>query len=188
MLHGSILRCLVLFFLISGLTSHAFSQSETMSTATGRIHFTSDAPMEVIEATSSATRGVLHVARRTFAFTLPVNSFNGFNNALQKDLFNENYLESEKYPEATYSGRIIEQVDLTIPGTYDIRAKGNLVIHGIPRERIIRCKLIVKPDEIKVVSTFTVRLGDHHIQVPRIVHQKIAEEIHVDLQFTLKPL
>ncbi len=182
-----VIRFSLLLTSFLALSPSILGQSEIRSTTTGRIQFESDAPMELIQAASNAARGFLDPANLTFAFIVQVNSFQGFNNALQQDHFNENYLESETFKEATYSGRIIETVDLTIPGTYDIRAKGDLVIHGISRERIIRCQLKVKPQEILVTSEFSIRLIDHQIQVPRIVHQKIAEEIKVDLQFKLKP-
>lgn len=143
--------------------------------------------MEMIEAATRATLGFLNTTDNTFAFSVPVNSFKGFNNPLQQDHFNENYLESEAFPEATFTGKIIESADLTRPGEYDLRAKGKMVIHGIARERIIRCQLQVRPTEIQVTARFSVLLRDHQIQIPRIVHQKIAEEIQIDLDFHLTP-
>lgn len=183
-----VIRFLLLLLGLLVFSPGTSGQPGARKTTTGKIHFESHAPMELIQATTNSARGYLDTSNGTFAFVVQVNSFRGFNNALQQDHFNENYLESETFPEATYTGRIIEQVDLTIPGTYDIRAKGDMVIHGIPRERIIRCQLQVKPNVILVTSEFSVRLSDHQIQVPRIVNQKIAEEIQVDLQFHLKSL
>ncbi len=176
----------VVHFLI-GFGATGFGQQALFQTFSGHIHFSSDAPMELIEATSKAARGFLNPEDRTFAFSVAVNSFKGFNNALQQDHFNENYLESESFPEATFSGKIIEAVQLGNPGIYDIRAKGKLVIHGHVRERIIRCQLLIQPGTIQVIANFSVLLRDHQIQVPRIVHQKIAEEIQVDLNFKLSP-
>ncbi|MCF8239061.1 MAG: YceI family protein [Saprospiraceae bacterium] len=178
---------LVFGVFVIGFVPVVCGQQVVFQTVSGHIHFRSDAPMEMIEATSQATKGYLNAEDRTFAFSVPVNSFKGFNSALQQDHFNENYLESESFPQATFSGKIIESTDLSTPGVYDIRAKGKMVIHGIARERIIRCQLVIKPTVMLVNARFSVLLRDHQIQIPRIVHQKIAEEIQVDLAFKLSP-
>lgn len=153
----------------------------------GTISFTSDAPLEIIKASSDALRGILDITQQNFAFTIPIESFQGFNSPLQREHFRENYMETTKFPTATFSGRIVEQVDLSKPGTYDIRAKGMLNIHGVSRERIIRCLLLVSEEEIQVSSSFSVYLRDHDISIPRMVYQKIAEEIAVEVALVLHP-
>lgn len=153
--------------------------------AEGSVYFKSDAPLELIEAESGEIKGIIDVDKRTFAFTIPMNSFKGFNSALQREHFNENYLESVKFPNATFSGKIIEQTDLTKDGEYIVRAKGKLSIHGIEQERIIKSTVVVSDGKMKVTSRFTVLLKEHEIDIPRIVFQKIAEEIEVKITATL---
>ena len=114
-----------------------------------------------------------------------MRSFEGFNGPLQKEHFNENYLESLKYPKATFAGKIIEKIDFQKDGTYPVRAKGKLSVHGVEQERIIKSSLEIKGDRLVVRSTFTVPLSDHAISIPKIVHQKIAEEIEVTVEATL---
>ena len=163
----------------------ADAQQPACKVTSGSIRFVSEAPLELIQARSDKVRGVLDLTNRTFLFTVPLNTFQGFNNALQQDHFNENYLESEEFPEATFKGRIIESVDLNRPGRYDIRSKGQLTIHGVKSERIIRCQLEVSDTGIRVTSAFSVILSDHNIQIPRIVHQKIAEEVQVQVDLLM---
>lgn len=153
----------------------------------GRIHFRSDAPLELIEATSDELKGALDTELRTFAFSVDIRSFQGFNSPLQREHFNENYLESKKYPRATFTGRIIEDLDFELGGSYTVRAKGILDIHGVARERIINGTLTVGEDGIIITSTFTVMLAEHRITIPRIVFQKIAEQIEVDMRAELSP-
>ncbi len=153
----------------------------------GMVHFKSDAPLEVIEAESNTLKGALDIENRTFAFTIDINSFEGFNNPLQKVHFNENYLETKDYPKGTFRGKIIEKVDLTQDGQYSIRAKGMLTIHGVERERIIRCDLTVKEGQIHVQSAFTILLEEHAIRIPKIVYQKISEVIHVSILAVFAP-
>lgn len=157
-------------------------------TDTGRVKFISDAPLELIEASSDQLAGILNIDDRSFSFTIPMVSFQGFNSALQRTHFNENYIESEKYPNATFNGKIIEDVDFMSSGTRVIRAKGLLNIHGIDKDRIIRCTIHTTPGGISVKTNFTVPLQDHKIKIPSIVQQKIAEVIEVNINFTMEPL
>lgn len=162
-------------------------QSSTVfSTRNGRAYFLSDAPLEMISATSNALIGVLNVEDRRFSFSIPVNSFEGFNSSLQQTHFNEDYLETDIYPQATFKGKIIEEVDLGVAGQYTIRAKGKLDIHGLDNDRIIRCDVRVESGQIVVKARFTVFLDDHDIKIPSIVNQKIAEEIQVEIDFVMQ--
>ena len=176
---------IVLFLLTTGYMG--FSQtSSVVSTRNGKAYFLSDAPLEMISASSSSLIGVLDIEDRAFSFSIPVKTFEGFNSALQQTHFNEDYLETDIYPQATFKGKIIEEVDLGVPGQYRIRAKGKLNIHGIDNDRIIRCDVSVEPGIIKVKAEFTVFLDMHDIKIPSIVNQKIAEEIRVEIYFVMQ--
>ena len=169
------------------ITQHALkAQSELFETTKSQIHFISEAPLEVIEASSTDLKGVIKPMERTFAFAVPIRSFQGFNSPLQQTHFNENYLETHDFPRATFTGKIIEQIDLFKDGEYTIRAKGILDIHGQEQERIIKIKVVVNDSMLQVTSFFTVLLEEHDIAIPRIVHQKIAEEIKVTVEATFK--
>lgn len=150
------------------------------------VKFTSDAPLELIEAECRTLQGVLKTDDRTFAFKSPMAKYEGFNSALQKTHFNANYLETSKYPFTILEGKIIEEVDFDTPGTYTVRGKGRFTCHGVEQERIIKCKLQVKANSIKVTSEFTVLLDDHNIKIPSVVNQRIAEEIVVIIEIELQ--
>lgn len=166
-------------FLLVYFLPHSSIAQPIWVTEKGSIEFKSDAPLELIQAASRDMKGVIDIQERTFAFSVPVASFQGFNSPLQREHFNENYMETAKYPKATFSGRIIEEADLGKPGEYTVRAKGMLTVHGISRERIIKSQVVVNGTSCKVSSFFTVLLADHDISIPKVVHQKIAEEIEV---------
>lgn len=172
-----------LFFIImAALGAEAWNvQPVIFTTNTGMISFRSEAPLELISAVSRELKGAVDADKRTFAFRIRIRSFEGFNSPLQKEHFNENYMESVKIPEALFSGKIIEDVELTVPGVYTIRAKGVLTIHGVARERIIKSDVEVKNGVMKIRSGFTVLLSDHHIPIPRVVKEKLANEIKVEL-------
>lgn len=173
----------VFFFLF--VSSLCEAQSHIYKTTDGHISFKSDAPLEVIVASSSKLEGAIGNEDLSFAFIVPILSFNGFNNGLQRQHFYENYLEASKYPEASFTGKIIEFIDLTKPGVYLVRAKGQLNIHGHTKERIIKVELNSTGIIITAKTQFIIPLVDHQIEVPKIVNQKIAQEIAVTIRATL---
>lgn len=146
------------------------------------VSFHSNTKSELIKATSSELRGIIDVEKRTFAFSVDIKTFDGFNGPLQKEHFNENYLESNRFPTATFTGHIIEEDDFTKDGTYNVRAKGKFTIHGVQQERILQGDLTVKNNIIKLSCIFTVFLSEHDIKIPRVVHEKLASEIKVEMQ------
>jgi len=96
-------------------------------------------------------------------------------------------MEAEKFPFASFSGKIVGHVDMLQTGVQNLRAKGFLSIHGIKVERIIKCQMIIKDNGFSISSVFTVPLSDHNISIPKLVTLKIAEEIKVEIEaeFTL---
>jgi len=161
--------------------------AQIFKTTQGSAKFVSDAPLELIQAQSLKLSGLLKISDKSFAFTVPMRSFEGFNSELQRTHFNENYVESAKYPDATFEGKIIEDIDFSVPGTYDIRGKGKFIVHGVEQVRIIKCRLIIQNDKISLTSKFSVMLADHNIKIPSVVSKKITEEIVVEINTTLIP-
>lgn len=151
----------------------------------GSITLKSDAPLEIISAKSSKLRGVIDPTNNSFAWVVEVRSFEGFNGKLQREHFNENYLESERYPRLTFTGKIIEKIDFQKDGSYSARAKGKLFVHGKEQERIIKSQLDIKNGVLRIKAAFDVPLIDHDITIPKIVNQKIAEQINVTVNAEL---
>jgi polyisoprenoid-binding protein YceI len=156
------------------------------STTKGELSFASKAELELIQARSSETQGLIDPVTNQFAFSVAITSFKGFNSDLQRQHFNDNYMESAKYPRATFAGKIIEQVNYDKDSIYIVRAKGELDIHGQKQSRIIRSRVTVRNKTLVIESDFTVPLADHNISIPKIVNQKIASEIEVSLRATLQ--
>jgi len=183
------LKSIKIVFLFLTVSANTFPQGndKIYICRNGMVSFISDAPLELIKASNNSLAGVLNITDRSFSFQIPVKAFEGFNSNLQRVHFNEDYMETELFPNSTFRGRIIEEVDLTIPGSYTIRAKGKLNIHGIEIDRIVRCDLTVAANNIKVNANFTVFIADHNISIPSILNQKIAKEVKVNVSFTFIP-
>ncbi len=173
-------RFIVCWFLI--FSSIQLQAQKKFGTVNGKINFVSNAELELITASSNKLKGVIDPASNQFAFSVQVQSFLGFNSELQREHFNEKYMESEKYPQVTFTGKIIEQMDYTINGIYEVRAKGDLEIHGQKQTRIIRSTITIENGVVEIDSDFKVPLADHNIAIPRIVNQKIATEIEVRVE------
>ncbi len=179
------LKHFILFFTLILFSSFVSAPNLPFTAKTGTITFTSDAPLELIKANSNQLKGSLNAETRLFSFAINIKTFKGFKVATQKKHFNENYLESDKYPQATFEGKIIENIDLRRDGLYNVRAKGNLYIHGVVQERIIKCNLTIKNGLVSVKSNFIVLLADHNIAIPKILDQKLASDIKVEVMADL---
>ena len=179
-------RFLITAIFILSLGSSFREPSVVFNTSKSNITFSSDAPLELITAKSNELKGLIDTDKKQFAFSVKIRSFKGFNSGFQKDHFNENYLESNKYPDATFAGKIIEDVDFGKDNVLTVRAKGVLTVHGVPKERIIKSDMTIKNGAIFIKANFTVLLADHNIPIPKVVHEKLASEIKVEVNSELK--
>lgn len=174
------LKCFI-FCVVFSFPAWSHAQQGLLIGEHGKASIKSEAPLELIKAESNTLRGAIDPTSKSFAFTIRINSFEGFNSEIQQTHFLENYLEQKKYPQATFKGKFIEDIPFNTPGTYSVRAKGNLEIHGITKERIIRGTLTLSEGAARIQTHFLVPVADHGIIIPKIVMQKIAEEIDVDI-------
>jgi hypothetical protein len=175
---------LVIFFVLTdGITAQT---KQYYKTSTGTVEFISDAPLEIISAKSELLKGILSAEKMTFAFELDIITFFGFNSPLQNEHFNENYMEIDRFPKATFTGTIIESIDFTKPGKYNVRAKGKFDIHGVVQPMMLDIILEVKENSFVINSEFDILLKDYEIDIPRIVYKKIANLIHVKVHVELK--
>ncbi|MFK7925406.1 MAG: YceI family protein [Bacteroidia bacterium] len=171
----------VIILLVSYLGINFSLFSQVLLAEDGSVFFRSDAPLELIEANCPQLRAAIRTTDNNFAFSLKVECFNGFNSALQKEHFDEKFMETHLYPNISFQGKIIEAVDWQKEGEYTIHAKGKFEVHGIVQERIIQAIIIVsKKKEITIEARFKVLLKDHNILIPSVVGQNIAEEIFVE--------
>jgi hypothetical protein len=169
----------VILILLLSFAGSIFAQQNIYTARKSKVDFISDAPLELIKASSVKLQGLIDAEKRTFAFSIPAESFKGFNSPLQQEHFYENYMETKTYTASKFEGKIIEQIDFSIDGNYTIRAKGTLTIHGVEQERIIKVQMRIAKGIIYTDAVFTVLLQDHNIMIPKVVFQKIAEEIKV---------
>ena len=179
-------RLLFLSVLILTLVA-ARPAAELFKTSRGSVSFSSEAPMEIIMAKSTKLVGLINTSKNSFAFQVAVISFEGFNSELQREHFNENYMESTKFPKVKFVGKIDRDVDYDKNGTYPVKVQGKLNVHGIIKEREISAAITIIGKMITIKSEFEVSLEDHDIKIPTIVNQKLAKVITCKVQAELAP-
>ncbi len=150
----------------------------------GVAHFFSEAPIEDIEAVNKKAVGAINLDKGEVAVSIVIRDFH-FDKSLMEEHFNENYMESEKFPKASYKGKIINfsELDFTKPGAFKAITEGELDIHGIKRPMTSEIEFQVSDDSIEVETSFDVELKDHEIKIPRMLIRNIAEVIDVDVKF-----
>jgi len=175
----------ILFFSFFLLLGSGLSFSQTLyRTSVGEVSFFSKTPALDIEALNKKAGAILNAGTRDLAIQMKITDFQ-FPNKLMQEHFNENYMESERYPTAKFAGKITEEIDLSKPGTYPVTASGNLTIHGVTKPVTVKGSIVATATEIKVTFAFTVRTEDYKIEVPTLVFNKIAEVIEVSGKLNL---
>jgi polyisoprenoid-binding protein YceI len=169
-------------FLLALLFIGFHSNAQLFITTTGEVSFFSKTPMEDIEALNKNVSSIINTSTNEVAVQMRITNF-VFPNKLMQEHFNENYLESEKFPSATFKGKIKETVDLTVPGTYPISAVGSATIHGVIRPIELKGTIISTGSSLALTCQFDVKLVDYKIDIPKIVFAKIAEVIKVSSKF-----
>lgn len=157
------------------------ARAQTLSTSTAKISLYSSTPIEDIRALAEDAKSVLVPGNRQIAFQVQIRSFQ-FEKKMMQEHFNENYMESDKFPQARFAGTITENIDLSKDGMYEVHAKGTLTVHGVEQPRTIAGKLQVKDGNVHLSTAFKVRCADHKIKIPTLVFNKIAEEIDVKVE------
>ena len=180
-------RLIGLLILVLVISSGAFAQK--YMTKNGNISFFSKTPVENIEAHNKQVNSALDISTGDFVFKVLMKSFE-FEKALMQEHFNENYVESDKYPNATFQGKItnLKEVNFSKPGVYNITADGNLTIHGVSKKINQTGTLEVKGDKLNAKAKMNVKPADYQIRIPNTVAKQIAESIEVTVDVTLDKL
>lgn len=178
-------KSLALLCLIGTFTT-ASAQLYKNKAEAGIISFFSKAPLEDIDATNKKATIVLKTTTNEIQFGVAMLSFK-FPKPLMEEHFNENYVESEKYPTATFKGKINETIDYGKEGEHKVTVKGTMDLHGVTKEIEVPGTLSIKGGNIMINANFKIKVADYKIKVPSMYVQNIAEEVDVKVNGTLEP-
>jgi polyisoprenoid-binding protein YceI len=141
---------------------------------------------EPVEAKNNSTTAILNTETGAIAALLFVKAFH-FEIALMEEHFNENYMDSDKLPKATFKGNIENfNVDKLSSTAKEFTINGTLNIRGIDKEVEIKT-MLSKNDKGAIIlnGSFSVNPQDFDIKIPKIVRKKIAETINIELNYEL---
>ncbi len=179
----------VLFLSICLFCGIRGASAQKWGTRTGQISFFSAAKLEDITATNKEVSAVVDATAGTVAVALDMRDFK-FRRALMEEHFNENYVESEKFPKAEFRGKIenAETVKWTTDGVYPIAVAGSLTIHGITKPVVVPFTLIIKDGKAGVSGKFPLALSDYGVKIPTLLTAKIAEVVEVNVVIAMAML
>jgi polyisoprenoid-binding protein YceI len=161
-------------------------QSQKFVTKNGFIRFFSDSPIEKIEATNRQVNAAMDINTGDFVFRVLMKSFT-FEKALMQEHFNENYVESDKFPNATFLGKIInnKEVDISKDGIYPVTVEGKLTIHGETKQVSEKGTFEVKEGKLIGKTKFNITLSDYKISIPATAVNNISKTIEISVEVVL---
>ncbi|MEO8591112.1 MAG: YceI family protein [Flavobacteriales bacterium] len=169
---------------VAALLPLATIAQDRYATRTGHITFTSETPVELIVGENNKVTSVFDATSGAIQFDVLIKAFE-FEKALLQEHFNENYMESNTFPKASFKGKMtgVTAEQLKTAGTYEVLVEGELTIHGVMKPVKAKGTLVVDAaGGIKASSDFTVKPEDHGITIPSVVRKSIAEEVQVKVR------
>ena len=178
---------LIMLFALVLTASVSFAQK--FYTKTGKVSFYSKAPLEEIEGKNKTAMAVLDSKSGALQFAVQMKGFE-FEKQLMQQHFNENYVESNKYPQAEFKGTITNNSDIKYSkdGTYTAKVKGKLTIHGVTKDVESTGTIKINGGKIDANSTFNVLISDYNIKIPAIVKEKVSDSIKITVDCDLELL
>ena len=180
------MKKIILVIALASCASGAFAQK--YMTRTGKISFSATTPKspEKIEAVNNEVASILDAKTGDFVFQSLIKSFK-FERALMQEHFNENYMESDKFPKAEFKGKISNTGDVNFAkdGTYNVTVKGKLTIHGVTQDVAVPGTITVKGKDATAKAKFQVVLKSYGIDVPGAVADKLAKEAAITIDAVL---
>jgi polyisoprenoid-binding protein YceI len=179
-------RLLSLVFLLSIIGA---ANAQKFMTKNGYIGFYSHTPMEDIKADNNQVVGALDITNGEMVFQALIKSFH-FDRALMEEHFNENYMESDKFPKSVFKGKItnLSSVDFTKNGTYDVTVEGDLTIHDVTNKISTKGTIEVMTGGINASSKFKIVPEDYKINIPGVVREKIDKSLEVTITMKYTPI
>lgn len=157
-------------------------------TRTAVIRFFSEAPLENIEAVNRQVLAIYDDSRKELAFRVTMKAFE-FEKAAMQEHFNRDYVHSDKYPLATFEGRIVEPASFQLsPGqSVKVKVSGNLTLHGVTKAVSEAGTVTFEDGKVKLKAEFSLLLSDYNIKVPTDKVRNISNTIKIFVNGTLDP-
>jgi len=170
--------------LLLAMTVAISNAQNIYSTKTASASFLSKTPIRDINGKNDKVGAVLNTSTNEMVLVVSIKNFE-FPDALMQEHFNENYMESDKYPNANFNGKFNEKIDYSKDGVTNVTATGKLKIHNVEKEVTEKGTVTVKDGKITLHSEFTVEVKDYNIEIPKVVFDDIAKSISIKIDAPL---
>jgi hypothetical protein len=149
-------------------------------TKTGRVTFFSTSIIEDIEAINNSAAAVIDLDASKLAFSIPIKEFQ-FKRTLMQEHFNENYMESVKFPRASFAGHFLglDASSLGSSGSHQVKVEGDLTVHGVTHHITVPGTLEMKDGKLQAFALFSVAPADYNIEIPLLVRENIAKIVSI---------
>ena len=173
--------------IVAFLTLLSAKGQERYKTSVGEVSFDASSPLEDIKATNDQVNAILDVTSGEMAAVLLIKDFE-FRRKLMQEHFNENYMHSDEFPKAVFTGNLSD-FDFAAINTQDqeFQLSGEITIHGVTKPLKTAVQLRQSANGISCRLNFVVQTEEHDIKVPRVVFKKVAQEVNVNAAFLLHP-
>jgi polyisoprenoid-binding protein YceI len=172
-------KIFILALSLAMMATTSFAQKKYF-TRNGKVSFYSKAPLENIEAHNKSASSVIDGATGKMEMAVLIKGFE-FEKALMQEHFNENYMESSKYPKAVFKGQIKDasKVNFTKDGTYNVNVAGVMDLHGVKKDMTATGTITVKSGAVSARSEFNILLEDFKIKIPGVVKDKVSKSVKI---------
>ncbi|MDA9284985.1 YceI family protein [Flavobacteriaceae bacterium] len=174
-------RFLFCFLFVTSILS-----AQKYATRSGKTSFIgSEETFEQIKAVNNVSTAIVDSSSGDIAILLFISAFD-FEISLMQEHFNENYMDSSKYPKATFSGNIQNfSLEELLDSEKDYKILGVLTIRGIEKNVSVSCRLKKISKGLSLKTNFNVSAGDFDIKIPKVVRNKISQEINITAEYDL---
>ncbi|MDA8904332.1 YceI family protein [Flavobacteriaceae bacterium] len=174
-------RFLFCFLFVTSILS-----AQKYATRSGKTSFIgSEETFEQIKAVNSVSTAIVDSSSGDIAILLFIGAFD-FEISLMQEHFNENYMDSSKYPKATFSGNIQNfSFEELLDSEKDYKILGVLTIRGIEKNVSVSCRLKKISKGLSLKTNFNVSASDFDIKIPKVVRNKISQEINIIAEYDL---
>ena len=177
------MKKLIVFLVFFGCIAQSFGQK--YYTKTGTLDFEGSVEaFEPVKASNKTTTAILDVSTGKIAVLGLVKGFR-FKNALMEEHFNENYMDSDTYPKATFNGLVNGFSIDNIDSEKEYTVEGDLTIHGKTKKVTATIVIVKNGDTIDATTNFSVSPEEFDIDIPSVVSEKISDTITIAASFNL---
>lgn len=183
------MKSLITVLAVASIFSFAFKPATTKYfTREAKVNFLSDAPLEKIEGKNNQAVSTLDISTGQLDFAVLMKAFE-FEKALMQEHFNENYVESDKFPKASFKGTItnLTSVKWNTDGIYPVDVAGKMTMHGVTKDMTAKGTITIKEGKISSASTFDLVITEYGIVIPGVVKDKVSNTVKIDVTAAYNP-